>query len=40
VNSGTVDHRDTLLTGPERDDGLMLICMSRASAESPLVLDL
>jgi ferredoxin-NADP reductase len=40
VQSGTVDHRDTLLTDPERDNGLMLICMSRASADEPLVLEL
>jgi ferredoxin-NADP reductase len=40
VHSGTVDHRDTLLTEPERDNGMMLICMSRASADRPLVLGL
>ena len=40
VRSGTVDHRDTLLTGPERDDGMMLVCVSRASADESLVLDL
>ena len=40
VRSGTVDHRDTLLTDPERDNGTMLICMSRASADQPLVLEL
>ena len=27
---GDVDHRDTLLTDPERDAGMMLICVSRA----------
>jgi ferredoxin-NADP reductase len=40
VRSGTVDHRDTLLTSPERDSGMMLICVSRASDAQPLVLDL
>jgi ferredoxin-NADP reductase len=40
VQSGTVDHRDTLLTDPERDAGMMLICVSRAAADVPLVLDL
>ncbi|MDT5111616.1 MAG: hypothetical protein QOK33_871 [Mycobacterium sp.] len=40
VQSGTVDHRDTLLTDPERANGMMLICVSRASADGPLVLDL
>jgi hypothetical protein len=40
VRSGVVDHRDTLLTDPERDGGTMLICVSRASDDEPLVLDL
>ena len=40
VRSGAVDHRDTLLTAPERDNGKMLICVSRASDDEPLVLDL
>jgi ferredoxin-NADP reductase len=40
VHSGAVDHRDTLLTDPERDGGMMLICVSRAAADGPLVLDL
>ncbi|WP_319450511.1 MULTISPECIES: PDR/VanB family oxidoreductase [unclassified Mycobacterium] len=40
VASGTVDHRDTLLTDPERDAGMMLICVSRAAADEPLVLEL
>ena len=40
VRSGTVDHRDTLLTSPERDSGMMLTCVSRASDAEPLVLDL
>ncbi|MCB0933967.1 MAG: oxidoreductase [Mycobacterium sp.] len=40
VLKGVVQHRDTLLTGPERDDGVMLTCVSRAEAGSELVLDL
>lgn len=40
VRSGDVDHRDTLLTEPERAAGTMLICVSRASGDGPLVLDL
>ena len=40
VLGGTVDHRDTLLTDPERDNGMMLICISRAAAGSHLTLDL
>jgi ferredoxin-NADP reductase len=40
VKSGAVEHRDTLLTDPERDGGMMLICTSRGSAGGPLVLDL
>jgi ferredoxin-NADP reductase len=50
VLAGGVDHRDTLLTGPERDAGTMLICVSRArvpsslpasgSGDADLVLDL
>jgi ferredoxin len=40
VLDGTVDHRDTLLTDPERDNGLMLICISRAADGSALTLDL
>jgi ferredoxin len=40
VVGGTVDHRDTLLTDPERDNGLMLICISRAADGSHLTLDL
>lgn len=39
VVGGAVDHRDTLLTDPERDDG-MLICISRATHGSHLTLDL
>lgn len=37
---GTVEHRDTLLTDPERDAGMMLICVSRAIGDEPLILDL
>jgi ferredoxin len=40
VLDGTVDHRDTLLTDPERDNGMMLICISRAAGDSHLTLDL
>jgi ferredoxin len=40
VLDGAVDHRDTLLTDPERDNGLMLICISRAADGSHLTLDL
>jgi ferredoxin-NADP reductase len=40
VLSGTVDHRDTLLTTPERENGMMLICISRAAEGSQLTLDL
>lgn len=40
VLGGAVDHRDTLLTDPERDNGLMLICISRAAGGSHLTLDL
>jgi len=40
VLGGTVDHRDTLLTDPEHDDGMMLICISRAAEGSHLTLDL
>jgi ferredoxin-NADP reductase len=40
VLGGAVDHRDTLLTDPERDDGTMLICISRAADGSHLTLDL
>ena len=37
---GCVDHRDTLLTGRERADGLMLVCISRAAKGQQLTLDL
>lgn len=40
VLDGAVDHRDTLLTDPERDNGMMLICISRACDGSHLTLDL
>ena len=34
------NHRDTLLTDPERADRMMLICVSRAARGSDLTLDL
>ena len=40
VLDGCVDHRDTLLTDPERDDGMMLVCISRAAKGQQLTLDL
>ncbi|MDT5234977.1 MAG: hypothetical protein QOF47_964, partial [Mycobacterium sp.] len=40
VLGGAVDHRDTLLTDPERENDLMLICISRAACGSHLTLDL
>jgi ferredoxin-NADP reductase len=40
VLDGAVDHRDTLLTDPERHGGTMLICVSRAAGGSQLTLDL
>ncbi|OMC32361.1 ferredoxin [Mycobacterium sp. GA-1841] len=41
VLAGDVDHRDTLLTDRQRELGQMLVCVSRAGAESGrLVLDL
>ena len=40
VLKGVVQHRDTLLTQPERDSGMMLTCVSRAEAGSTLTLDL
>ena len=39
VVAGEVDHRDTLLTQPERAAGMMLVCISRAGGER-LTLDL
>ena len=35
-----MQHRDTLLTEPERADGMMLTCVSRAAGGEHLVLDL
>ena len=40
VTSGAVDHRDTLLTEPERAGGMMLTCVSRAADGERLRLDL
>jgi ferredoxin-NADP reductase len=40
VTSGAVDHRDTLLTEPERAGGMMLTCVSRAADGERLTLDL
>ena len=40
VLNGVVQHRDTLLTTPERDSGMMLTCVSRAPAGEQLTLDL
>lgn len=40
VLAGEVEHRDTLLTQPERAAGMMLTCVSRAAGESGLTLDL
>jgi ferredoxin len=40
ILDGAVGHRDTLLADPERDNGLMLICISRAAEGSRLTLDL
>ncbi|MDF3339870.1 PDR/VanB family oxidoreductase [Mycolicibacterium septicum] len=40
VTDGTVQHRDTLLTDPERDAGYLLTCVSRAEAGDRLTLDL
>jgi ferredoxin-NADP reductase len=40
VMSGAVDHRDTLLTDPERASGMMLVCISRAANGEQLLLDL
>jgi ferredoxin-NADP reductase len=40
VLDGCVDHRDTLLTDPERADGMMLVCISRAAKGQRLILDL
>ncbi|MFG1934764.1 protein kinase [Mycobacterium sp. NPDC048908] len=40
VLNGIVDHRDALLTDPERRNGMMLICISRAAEGSHPTLDL
>jgi len=40
VLNGVVQHRDTLLTQPERASGMMLTCVSRAEGGSALTLDL
>lgn len=40
TTSGTVQHRDTLLTPPEHDGGVMLPCVSRATRGTDLLLDL
>jgi ferredoxin-NADP reductase len=40
VLNGEVQHRDTLLTEAERDDGMMLTCVSRAPAGAHLRLEL
>lgn len=40
VLAGEVDHRDTLLSDPERAAGQMLTCVSRAARGSALTLDL
>lgn len=40
VLGGVVEHRDTLLTEPERAGGMMLICTSRAADGEHLTLDL
>ena len=40
VLDGHVDHRDTLLTDPERADGMMLVCISRTAKGQRLILDL
>ncbi|MDT5412322.1 MAG: hypothetical protein QOG14_4542, partial [Mycobacterium sp.] len=40
VLDGAVEHRDTLLTIPERDSGMMLVCISRAAPGGRLTLDL
>jgi ferredoxin len=40
VLDGEVDHRDTLLTIPEREGGMMLVCISRAAPGGRLTLGL
>ena len=40
VLDGAIDHRDVLLTDPEREKQMMLVCISRAAEGSRLTLDL
>lgn len=40
VLNGAVEHRDALLTAPEKDGGVMLTCVSRAAGGGHLTLDL
>jgi ferredoxin-NADP reductase len=40
VSDGAIDHRDVLLTDPERANHMMLTCISRATEGSRLTLDL
>jgi ferredoxin-NADP reductase len=40
VLGGDVEHRDTLLTAPEREAGTMLVCISRAPEGERLTLEL
>jgi len=40
VRNGVVQHRDTLLTEPERDAGMMLSCVSRSPAGGHLELEI
>ncbi len=40
VRSGAVQHRDSLLTESEREQGMMLTCVSRAAAGGHLTIDL
>jgi ferredoxin len=40
IAGGAVDHRDALLTAPEHENQMMLICISRATEGSSLTLDL
>ena len=40
VLNGVVQHRDTLLTEPERDAGMMLSCVSRSPAGGHLALEI
>jgi ferredoxin-NADP reductase len=40
VVAGAVEHRDTLLTDPERAGGMMLVCISRSANGKHLTLDL